>query len=81
MPPSMRNPGRRDEPINKEAEGPPLDYSHFGRLEEVEQSLQGPSVTPNCKTSDATNAIFIEFLRSKIDLFKVLNSPQIVTRQ
>ena len=80
MPPSMRNPGRKVEPINKEAEGPPLDYSHFGGLEEVGLSLQGPVVTPNCETSDATSATVTEFLRSRIDFFKVLNSPQIVTR-
>ena len=69
MPPSMRNPGRKVEPINKEAEGPPFDFSHFGGSEEVGQFLQGPAITPDCETSDATNAIVTEFLRSKIDLF------------
>ena len=68
MPPSMRNPGRKVEPINKEAERPPLDYSHFGGSEGVEQLLQGPAITPDDEICDATNAIVTEFLRSKIDL-------------
>ena len=68
MPPSMRNPGRKVEPIHKEAERPPLDYSHFGGSEGIEQHMQGPAIAPSDETCVASDTIVAEFLRSNIDL-------------
>ena len=80
MPPSMRNPGRKVEPIHKEVESPPLDYFHFGGSEGIEQHMHGTAITPSDETCEASDAIVTKFLRCNIDLLYILNFPQIVTR-